>query len=89
RSGDAKNVIRQLLDAKLRVAQWLDWNQAARDANIPKTAGDLYDQRRLLQSRSKQLDQSLETWKILEKLSYALFDKAQLQVSLSLVQPEE
>lgn len=89
RSGDAKNVIRQLLDAKLRVAQWLDWNQAARDANIPKTAGDLYDQRRLLQSRSKQLDQSLETWKILEKLSYALFDHAQLQVSLSVVQPEE
>jgi hypothetical protein len=89
RSGDAKNVIRQLLDAKLRVAQWLDWNQAARDANVPRTAGDLYDQRRLLQSRSKQLDQSLETWKILEKLSYALFDHAQLQVNLSIVQPEQ
>jgi hypothetical protein len=79
--GNAKTVVNQLIVAKQSVLRMLEQNQLARDSGV-RGGVDLYEQRRQLQRQEKELDKALERWKVIEKLSYLIFDHAKLQVTL-------
>ncbi len=79
--GNAKSVVNQLIAAKQSVLRMLEQNQLARDSGV-RSGTNLYEQRRQLQRQEKELDKALERWKVIEKLSYLIFDQAKLQVTL-------
>jgi hypothetical protein len=84
--GNAKTVVNQLIVAKQSVLRMLEQNQLARDSGV-RGGADLYEQRRQLQRQEKELDKALERWKVIEKLSYLIFDHAKLQVTLKRMPP--
>lgn len=79
--GNAKMVVNQLIAAKQSLLRLLEQNQVARDSGV-RGGVDLYDQRRQLQRQEKELDKALERWKVIERLSYLVFDHANLHITL-------
>jgi hypothetical protein len=86
--GNAKIVANQLIAAKQSLLRLLEQNQIARDSGV-RGVVDLYDQRRQLQRQEKELDKALERWKVIEKLSYLVFDQAKLLITLERTSSDE
>jgi hypothetical protein len=79
--GNAKTVVNQLIAGKQSLLRLLEQNQIARDSGV-RGSVDLYDQRRQLQRQEKELDKALERWKVIERLSYLVFDQTKLHITL-------
>lgn len=86
--GNAKIVANQLIAAKQSLLRLLEQNQIARDSGV-RGVVDLYDQRRQLQRQEKEMDKALERWKVIEKLSYLVFDQAKLLITLERTSSDE
>ncbi|MFN7448260.1 MAG: hypothetical protein ACK56W_07440 [Pirellula sp.] len=86
--GKAKNVVHQLIAAKQSLLRLLEQNQIARDSGV-RSSVDLYDQRRQLQRHEKELDKALERWKVIETLSYLVFDQTKLHIKLERSPPNQ